>query len=148
MEAWSKHWQLRTLGMDNEFVWNCSCHLGYRHPESLPFHTFFLFLQQTVPSKKAFAAGKETAEISNGGDTGDQQRQGSQDQVKLEQVYPGLADPFQESALRPRWAQAIRSYGLAYHALALSLPRVINIKFPMQPNQNYYITHYDELGFS
>ena len=32
--------------------------------------------------------------------------------------------------------------------LTLSLPRVINFKFPLQPHQKYYITHYGELGFS
>ena len=32
--------------------------------------------------------------------------------------------------------------------LALSLPRVINFKFPLQPHQNYYTTQYEELGFS
>ena len=39
-----------------------------------------------------------------------------------------------------------------YHAwtarLTLSLPRVINSKFPLQPHQKYYITQYEELGFS
>ena len=39
-----------------------------------------------------------------------------------------------------------------YHAwtarLTLSLPRVINVKFPLQPHQKYYITQYEELGFS
>ena len=32
--------------------------------------------------------------------------------------------------------------------LPLSLPRVINVKFPLQPHQQYYITQYEELGFS
>ena len=32
--------------------------------------------------------------------------------------------------------------------LTLSLPRVINFKFPLQPRQKYYITQYEELGFS
>ena len=31
--------------------------------------------------------------------------------------------------------------------LTLSLPRVINFKFPLQPHQEYYITQYEELGF-
>ena len=31
--------------------------------------------------------------------------------------------------------------------LTLSLPRVINIKFPLQPHQKYNITQYGELGF-
>ena len=30
----------------------------------------------------------------------------------------------------------------------LSLPRVVNFKFPLQPNQKYYITQYGELDFS
>ena len=30
----------------------------------------------------------------------------------------------------------------------LSLPRVINLKFPLQPHQKYYNTQYEELGFS
>ena len=30
----------------------------------------------------------------------------------------------------------------------LSLPRVISFKFPLQPQQKYYITQYGELGFS
>ena len=33
-------------------------------------------------------------------------------------------------------------------ALTLPLPRVINVKFPLQPGQNYNITQYGELGFS
>ena len=32
--------------------------------------------------------------------------------------------------------------------LTLSLPRVINFKFPLQPHQKYNITQYGELGFS
>ena len=32
--------------------------------------------------------------------------------------------------------------------LTLSLPRVINFKFLLQPHQKYYITQYEELGFS
>ena len=32
--------------------------------------------------------------------------------------------------------------------LTLSLPRVIYFKFLLQPHQKYYITHYEELGFS
>ena len=32
--------------------------------------------------------------------------------------------------------------------LTLSLPRVINFKFPLQPHQKYYITQYEELDFS
>ena len=32
--------------------------------------------------------------------------------------------------------------------LALSPPRVINFKFPLQPHQKYYIRQYEELGFS
>ena len=30
----------------------------------------------------------------------------------------------------------------------LSLPRVINFKFLLQPHQNYYATQYEELSFS
>ena len=32
--------------------------------------------------------------------------------------------------------------------LTLSLPRVINLKFPLQPHQKYYTAQYEELGFS
>ena len=32
--------------------------------------------------------------------------------------------------------------------LSLSLPRAINLKFLLQPHQKYYITQYEELGFS
>ena len=32
--------------------------------------------------------------------------------------------------------------------LTLSFPRVINIKFLLHPHQKYYITQYEELGFS
>ena len=32
--------------------------------------------------------------------------------------------------------------------LTLSLPRVNNFKFPLQPHQKYHITQYEELGFS
>ena len=32
--------------------------------------------------------------------------------------------------------------------LTLSVPRVINLQFPLQPLQKYYITQYGELGFS
>ena len=44
-------------------------------------------------------------------------------------------------------------YGLTINffttgGLTLSLPRVINIKFPLQPHQKYYMTQYEELGFS
>ena len=30
----------------------------------------------------------------------------------------------------------------------LSLPRVINFKFPLQPNLKYYCTQHEERGFS
>ena len=33
-------------------------------------------------------------------------------------------------------------------SLTLSLPRVINFKFLLQPHQKYHITHYEEFGFS
>ena len=36
---------------------------------------------------------------------------------------------------------------MTYH-LTLSLPRVINLKFPLQPHQKYYTAQYEELGFS
>ena len=46
-------------------------------------------------------------------------------------------------------------FSSVYHAchpicfcLSLSLPRVINFEFPLQPHQKYYITQYGELGFS
>ena len=32
--------------------------------------------------------------------------------------------------------------------LTLSLPKMINFKFPLQPHQKYYITQDEELGFS
>ena len=32
--------------------------------------------------------------------------------------------------------------------LTLSLPRMINFKFPLQPYEKYYITQYEELGYS
>ena len=34
------------------------------------------------------------------------------------------------------------------HDLTLSLLRVINVNFPLQPHHKYYITQYGELGFS
>ena len=33
-------------------------------------------------------------------------------------------------------------------SLTLSLPRVINVKCLLHPHQKYYITQYEELGFS
>ena len=41
-----------------------------------------------------------------------------------------------------------RSTTLNNFYLSLSLPGVINVKFPLQPHQKYYITPYEELGFS
>ena len=35
-----------------------------------------------------------------------------------------------------------------HHQLTLSLPRVIDVKIPLQPHQKYCITQYRELGFS
>ena len=41
-----------------------------------------------------------------------------------------------------------RSVGnIKLHGFTLSLPRVINFKFLLQPHQNYYITQYGELRF-
>ena len=37
---------------------------------------------------------------------------------------------------------------LNWGALTPSLPRVIDVKFLLQPHQKYYITQYGELGFS
>ena len=37
---------------------------------------------------------------------------------------------------------------VAPFCLTLSLPRVINFQFPLQPHQKYYTTQYGELGFS
>ena len=39
------------------------------------------------------------------------------------------------------------SIGRAGVAAWCSLPRVINVKFPLQPHQKHYITQYEELGF-
>ena len=33
-------------------------------------------------------------------------------------------------------------------SLTLSLPRGFNFKFPLQTHQEFYITQYEELGFS
>ena len=48
-----------------------------------------------------------------------------------------------------------RIFGINGHAMfllpiviTLSLPRVINVKFLLQPHQKYYITQYGELDFS
>ena len=32
--------------------------------------------------------------------------------------------------------------------VTFSLPRVINVKFPLQPHEKYKVTQYEELGFS
>ena len=40
------------------------------------------------------------------------------------------------------------AYTFQLETLTLSLPRVINLKFPLQPHQKYYITQYEEFGFS
>ena len=37
---------------------------------------------------------------------------------------------------------------LRKYLLNLSLPRLTNFEFPLQPHQKYYITHRKELGFS
>ena len=42
----------------------------------------------------------------------------------------------------------ILTTSLLHFSLTLSLPRVINVKFPLQPHQKYNITKYGELGFS
>ena len=34
------------------------------------------------------------------------------------------------------------------YMVILSLPRVVNFKFALQPHQKYYITQYEELGFT
>ena len=33
------------------------------------------------------------------------------------------------------------------HLYIFSLSKVINVRFPLQPHQRYYITQYGELGF-
>ena len=57
------------------------------------------------------------------------------------------------SALSIRRAESLSTHGtspddfLAVKCLTLSLQRVINRKFPLQPHQKHYITQYEELGF-
>ena len=41
-----------------------------------------------------------------------------------------------------------KTMDLVIRLFTLSLPRVINFKFPLQPHQKYYSTQYEELGFS
>ena len=42
----------------------------------------------------------------------------------------------------------VRGEFLLQNTLILSLPRVINAKFLLQPHQKYYVTQYEELDFS
>ena len=37
--------------------------------------------------------------------------------------------------------------GMGWTFLTLSLPRVINVKFPLQPHQKYYIAQYEDFAF-
>ena len=48
------------------------------------------------------------------------------------------------------WLPFLQGYSHLPHTpyLILSLPRVIIVKFLLQPHQKYYTTHYGELGFS
>ena len=46
------------------------------------------------------------------------------------------------------WNEVWRTRGMLEHILTLSLSRAINVKFPLQPHQKYYITQYGERGFS
>ena len=39
-------------------------------------------------------------------------------------------------------------WDMTMRGLILSFPKVINLKFPLQSHQKYYITQYGELGFS
>ena len=51
--------------------------------------------------------------------------------------------------LRVKRCRAVTKYNLyGAHMLTLSLPRVINVKFPLQPHQKYYITQHEELGIT
>ena len=53
---------------------------------------------------------------------------------------------------RPAFLQkcgcSVFTVSLMSGALTLSLPRVINFKFPLQPHQKYCTTQYEERGFS
>ena len=63
-----------------------------------------------------------------------------------------LSEVEQDELFRPvLWAMASQcNHKQEYTscALTLSLPRVINFKFPLHPHQKYYITQYEEPGFS
>ena len=56
------------------------------------------------------------------------------------------------SLVRRRWLHSIcrapHEKKVGQCVLTLSLPRVINIRFPLQPHQQYNITQYEERGFS
>ena len=52
------------------------------------------------------------------------------------------------SLLKWKWLYYQFSPPHLYFSLTLSLPRVISFKFPLRPHQKYYITQYEELGFS
>ena len=58
-------------------------------------------------------------------------------EINSSPTKPKFSPPFLSETQRP-----------IHNSLSLSLPRVINIKFLLQPHQKYYITQDEELGFS
>ena len=57
--------------------------------------------------------------------------------------------------LRPNFCTFHKTHGVdqvqkvhSPNLLTLSLPRVINVKFPLPPHEKYYIIQYEELGLS
>ena len=62
---------------------------------------------------------------------------------RLAQIWRMRSWSHHRNALQP-----CRRIHLKQWMLTLSVPRVINLKFPLQPHQKYYITQYEELGFS
>ena len=65
---------------------------------------------------------------------------------------PGLKGFIDSSNIAEAQKSGVReengSIALKNIILTLSLPRVIKFKFPLQAHQSYYITQYEELGFS
>ena len=70
------------------------------------------------------------------------------------EVWPGGAAGHLGSAVCWLWAMVVGCQGFGCNErksgfrLRLLLPRVINVKFPLQPHQKYNITQYEELDFS
>ena len=102
------------------------------------------YLTYTFPFQRFWECTFLRLSLSKRTQTKEQSRTQATSFPPLHQTRKGPGNEVGTQALFPGVGKTIERYMM--NVITLSLPRVINVKFPLQPHQKYYI-EYEELGF-